>query len=152
MRSHSAKYVDVGYVLAAAATQGHRHLTPQRRPGGSRDAHPRAHGSGRDRECTAAAACELVRQWASVRFRVLTKKTARHLVDETRKSAKEQRRSAAKGTAEATADEIVETERVMREVKRDINRSGLTLVEDHLRLLAARTPARTSRRTSTRSR
>ncbi|GAA3537246.1 hypothetical protein GCM10022235_00880 [Kribbella ginsengisoli] len=94
----------------------------------------------------------MVRQWASVRFRVLTKKTARHLVDETRKSAKEQRRSAAKGTAEATADEIVETERVMREVKRDINRSGLTLVEDHLRLLAARTPARTSRRTSTRSR
>lgn len=74
---------------------------------------------------------------ASVRFRVLTKKTARHLVDETRKSAKEQRRSAAKGTAEETADEIVETERVMREVKRDINRSGLTLVEDHPRLLVS---------------
>src|SRR6266508_1904327 len=74
---------------------------------------------------------------ASVRFRVLTKKAARHLVDETRKSAKEQRRSAAKGTAEETADEIVETERVMREVKRDINRSGLTLVEDHPRLLVS---------------
>ena len=74
---------------------------------------------------------------ASVRFRVLTKKTARNLVDETRKSAKEQRRSAAKGTAEETADEIVETERVMREVKRDINRSGLTLVEDHPRLLVS---------------
>ncbi|WP_405065583.1 ATP-binding protein [Kribbella sp. NBC_01510] len=74
---------------------------------------------------------------ASVRFRVLTKKTARSLVDETRKSAKEQRRSAAKGTAEETADEIVETERVMREVKRDINRSGLTLVEDHPRLLVS---------------
>ncbi|TDO44575.1 AAA domain-containing protein [Kribbella sp. VKM Ac-2527] len=74
---------------------------------------------------------------ASVRFRVLTKKTARHLVDETRKSAKEQRRSAAKGTAEETADEIVETERIMREVKRDINRSGLTLVEDHPRLLVS---------------
>ncbi|WP_344026294.1 ATP-binding protein, partial [Kribbella jejuensis] len=74
---------------------------------------------------------------ASVRFRVLSKKTARHLVDETRKSAKEQRRSAAKGTAEETADEIVETERVMREVKRDINRSGLTLVEDHPRLLVS---------------
>ena len=74
---------------------------------------------------------------ASVRFRVLTKKTARHLVDETRKSAKEQRRSAAKGSAEETADEIVETERVMREVKRDINRSGLTLVEDHPRLLVS---------------
>jgi AAA-like domain len=74
---------------------------------------------------------------ASIRFRVLTKKSARHLVDETRKSAKEQRRSAAKGTAEETADEIVETERVMREVKRDINRSGLTLVEDHPRLLVS---------------
>ncbi|TCC51147.1 hypothetical protein E0H75_13555 [Kribbella capetownensis] len=74
---------------------------------------------------------------ASVRFRVLTKKTARNLVDETRKSAKEQRRSAAKGTAEETADEIVETERIMREVKRDINRSGLTLVEDHPRLLVS---------------
>lgn len=74
---------------------------------------------------------------ASVRFRVLTKKTARNLVDETRKSAKEQRRSAAKGSAEETADEIVETERVMREVKRDINRSGLTLVEDHPRLLVS---------------
>ncbi|MFI6833539.1 ATP-binding protein [Kribbella sp. NPDC050241] len=74
---------------------------------------------------------------ASVRFRVLTKKTARSLVDETRKSAKEQRRSAAKGTAEETADEIVETERIMREVKRDINRSGLTLVEDHPRLLVS---------------
>ncbi|GAA1559099.1 hypothetical protein [Kribbella lupini] len=54
-----------------------------------------------------------------------------------RKSAKEQRRSAAKGTAEETADEIVETERIMREVKRDINRSGLTLVEDHPRLLVS---------------
>lgn len=74
---------------------------------------------------------------ASVRFRVLTKKSARNLVDETRKSAKEQRRSAAKGSAEETADEIVETERVMREVKRDINRSGLTLVEDHPRLLVS---------------
>ena len=74
---------------------------------------------------------------ASVRFRVLTKKTARHLVDETRKSAKEQRRSAAKGSAEETADEVVETERIMREVKRDINRSGLTLVEDHPRLLVS---------------
>lgn len=71
----------------------------------------------------------------SVRFQMLSRRDARKAADKARTSAKEQRRSAAKTSAEETEEEVKETEEAMREIMKEISREGLTLVEDHPRLL-----------------
>src|SRR5690606_5579284 len=52
-----------------------------------------------------------------------------------RRLAKEQRRSAARGSAEDPGRDIEETEDVMAELTRDMRREDVTLVEDHPRLI-----------------
>ncbi|MFB7808754.1 ATP-binding protein [Streptomyces virginiae] len=76
---------------------------------------------------------------ASVRFRVQPKRDALKLVDEARRLAKEQRRSAARQSAEDPGREIEETEQVMAGLTRDMRREDLTLVEDHPRLVVTST-------------
>lgn len=71
----------------------------------------------------------------SMRFRLMSRTESRKKVEAARTSAKEQRRSAAKGSAEEADEEIGETELVARQLKKEISRDGLTLVEDHPRLL-----------------
>lgn len=72
---------------------------------------------------------------ASMRFRLMGKPEARKTADAARSLAKEQRRSASRTSAEEVADEVGETEDVMRELMREISRDGLTLVEDHPRIV-----------------
>ncbi|MFF4392938.1 ATP-binding protein [Streptomyces sp. NPDC001552] len=76
---------------------------------------------------------------ASVRFRVQPKRDALKLVDEARRLAKEQRRSAARQSAEDPGRDIEETEQVMAGLTRDMRREDLTLVEDHPRLVVTST-------------
>ncbi|MEV7418979.1 ATP-binding protein [Streptomyces sp. NPDC089919] len=76
---------------------------------------------------------------ASVRLRVLTKREALARTDDTRKLAKEQRRSAARQSAEDPGREVAETEAVMAALTRDMRREDLTLVEDHPRLVVTST-------------
>lgn len=76
---------------------------------------------------------------ASVRFTVLRPKTAGKLVNDAKQSAKEQARSAAQGSAGVPSEEITETEDVMSLIQRDIRRDGITLVEDHPRLVVTAT-------------
>ncbi|MEU4932031.1 ATP-binding protein [Streptomyces yokosukanensis] len=72
---------------------------------------------------------------ASVRFKVMPKREALKKVDEARRLAKEQRRSAARASAEDPGRDIEETEDVMAELVRDMRREDVTLVEDHPRLI-----------------
>ncbi|MFG1820571.1 ATP-binding protein [Kribbella sp. NPDC049174] len=72
---------------------------------------------------------------ASVRFTVLRPKESGKIVSESKRSAKEQARSASRGSAGAPSDEVAETEDVMSQLQRDIKRDGITLVEDHPRLI-----------------
>ncbi|MFJ3673665.1 ATP-binding protein [Streptomyces sp. NPDC090106] len=72
---------------------------------------------------------------ASVRFRVMPKRDALKKVDEARRLAKEQRRSAASASAEDPGRDIEETEEVMAELTREMRREDVTLVEDHPRLV-----------------
>ncbi|MET8703661.1 ATP-binding protein [Kitasatospora sp. NPDC004723] len=72
---------------------------------------------------------------ASLRFRVHPKREALKLVDDARKQAKEQRRSAAANSAEDPGREIEETEDVMASLTRDMRRDDVTLAEDHPRLI-----------------
>ncbi|MEW1551510.1 ATP-binding protein [Streptomyces tsukubensis] len=76
---------------------------------------------------------------ASVRFRVQPKREARKKVDDVRRSAKEQRRSAARASAEEPAQQIGETEVVMAGLERDMSREDVTLVEDHPRIIVTST-------------
>ncbi|MFH0246367.1 ATP-binding protein [Streptomyces sp. HK10] len=76
---------------------------------------------------------------ASVRFSVWRKGNAIRAVDKVRQSAKEQRRSAAEGTAGETLAEIEETESVMEGLRQRMSRDSMTLLEDHPRLLVAST-------------
>ncbi|MDJ0345558.1 ATP-binding protein [Streptomyces sp. H10-C2] len=76
---------------------------------------------------------------ASVRFRVLPKRDAIKKVDEARRLAKEQRKSAAKQSAEDPGREILDTEEVMTGLKRDMQREDVTLVDDHPRLIITST-------------
>lgn len=71
----------------------------------------------------------------SVRFSVLRPTIAEKIVNEARRSAKEQSRSASRSSAGEASDEIGETEEVMNQVRRDIKRDGVTLVQDHPRLI-----------------
>ncbi|MGW5336186.1 ATP-binding protein [Streptomyces bauhiniae] len=72
---------------------------------------------------------------ASIRFHVMPKRNALKKVDEARRLAKEQRRSASKASAEDPGRDIEETEDVMAELTRDMRREDVTLVEDHPRLV-----------------
>ncbi|MCX5426082.1 ATP-binding protein [Streptomyces sp. NBC_00078] len=76
---------------------------------------------------------------ASVRFRVMPKRDALKKVDQARRLAKEQRRSAARQSAEDPGRDIEETEEVMAELTRDMRREDVTLVEDHPRLVITST-------------
>ncbi|MFJ4700544.1 ATP-binding protein [Streptomyces sp. NPDC088768] len=76
---------------------------------------------------------------ASVRFTVWTKGYAIKSVDKQRQSAKEQRRSAAEGSAGETFAEVEETESVMEDLRRQMTRDGMTLLEDHPRIIVSST-------------
>lgn len=76
---------------------------------------------------------------ASIRFRVSPKREAVKKADEARRLAKEQRRSAAKYSAEDPGRAIEETEDVMEALIRDMRREDWTLVEDHPRLILTST-------------
>jgi hypothetical protein len=76
---------------------------------------------------------------ASVRFRVQAKREALKKARTAGKSAKEQRNSAAKSSAETTGLDVEETEAVMGGLARDMLRDGVTLVEDHPRLVVTST-------------
>lgn len=72
---------------------------------------------------------------ASIRFNLLSRRESLKRVSETRKAAKEQRKSAEKGSAEETSLEIEQTEQTMAELEVEIKRDGITLVEDYPLLL-----------------
>lgn len=72
---------------------------------------------------------------ASVRFKVLRSAQSRKTMDDARTSAREQRKSAEKHSAGEPDEEILETEAHAREVKRQISREGLKLVEMHPRII-----------------
>ncbi|MFH9355158.1 ATP-binding protein [Kitasatospora sp. NPDC017646] len=76
---------------------------------------------------------------ASVRFKVQRKRDALKVVDDARRLAKEQRRSAARHSAEDPGGAIEETEDVMAGLARDMQREDVTLVEDHPRLIVTST-------------
>ncbi|MER0477027.1 ATP-binding protein [Streptomyces sp. Edi2] len=76
---------------------------------------------------------------ASVRFTVWRKGQAIKAVDKVRQSAKEQRRSAAEGSAGETFAETEETELVMEGLRKGMSRDGRTLLEDHPRLIVVST-------------
>ncbi|MFD3422034.1 ATP-binding protein [Streptomyces decoyicus] len=76
---------------------------------------------------------------ASLRFSVWRKGAAIKAVDKVRQSAKEQRRSAAEGSAGETLAETEETENVMENLRQRMSRDSTTLLEDHPRLLVAST-------------
>lgn len=76
---------------------------------------------------------------ASVRFKVMPKRAAMTKADEARRLAKEQRKSAAKHSAEDPGRAIEETERVMSDLIFDMGRHDVTLVDDHPRLIVTST-------------
>ncbi|MFK0142547.1 ATP-binding protein [Streptomyces murinus] len=76
---------------------------------------------------------------ASVRFSVWRKGTAIKAVDKQRQLAKEQRKSAAEGSAGETFAETEETEAVMEDLRRQMSRDGMTLLEDHPRIIVSST-------------
>lgn len=72
---------------------------------------------------------------ASVRFRQLDNAESRKKVNETRQSAKEQRKSAAKASTGDVAQDIMDTEELMEELDSELKSGGLSLVESHPRLV-----------------
>ena len=82
---------------------------------------------------------QLVCPEASVRFTVWPKGRAIKEVDKVRQSAKEQRRSAAEGSAGETFAETEETEVVMEGLRQQMTRDGMTLLEDHPRIVVTST-------------
>ena len=82
---------------------------------------------------------QLVLPEASIRFNVWRKGQAIKAVDKVRQAAKEQRRSAAEGSAGETFAEVEETEVVMEGVRQKMSRDGMTLMEDHPRLIVVST-------------
>ncbi|MFD3714929.1 ATP-binding protein [Streptomyces sp. NPDC058677] len=73
----------------------------------------------------------------SVRFKVLHRRDALKLTEETRKLAKEQGDSAAQHSAATPAADIIETEETMTQLARDMKREDVTLLEDHPRLVVS---------------
>ncbi|MFJ2067269.1 ATP-binding protein (plasmid) [Streptomyces albidoflavus] len=96
---------------------------------------PDVDADGLDPDLDPAALIQPVSPEASVRIRVMPKRDALKKVDEARRLAKEQRRSASKASAEDPGRDIEETEDVMAELTRDMRREDVTLVEDHPRLV-----------------
>ncbi|MFJ3182428.1 ATP-binding protein [Streptomyces sp. NPDC086796] len=76
---------------------------------------------------------------ASVRFTVWRKGAAIKAVDKQRQLAKEQRKSAAEGSAGETFAETEETEATMEDLRRQMSRDGMTLLEDHPRIIVSST-------------
>ncbi|WP_199550304.1 ATP-binding protein [Streptomyces sp. N35] len=76
---------------------------------------------------------------ASVRFEVWPKGQAIKDVDKQRKKAKEQRKSAGEGSAGETLAETEETEAAMIDLRHQMVRGDLTLLEDHPRLIVTST-------------
>lgn len=72
---------------------------------------------------------------ASVRFRMMPRHEALKLIEKTRTSAKEQRRSASRYSAEETSEAVTETEGAMRELALRVRGEKLSLVEDHDRII-----------------
>ncbi|MGK4066821.1 ATP-binding protein [Rothia sp. HC945] len=76
---------------------------------------------------------------ASIRFQVLPKARAMKVVDEARKQAKEQRRSAEKHSAGEVPPDIEEAETDNENLLVDLKNSSTTLVTQHPRLVATAT-------------
>ncbi|MFI6143401.1 ATP-binding protein [Streptomyces griseus] len=76
---------------------------------------------------------------ASVRWRVLPRRDALSKVDRARKTAKEQRRSAAGQSAGEPGRDIEATEGEMADLKMAISRDGVDLVDDHPRIVVTST-------------
>ncbi|MEV6681243.1 ATP-binding protein [Streptomyces erythrochromogenes] len=76
---------------------------------------------------------------ASVRWTVLQRGDALKAVNKVRATAKEQRNSAAENSAGQTSTETEESEAIMEELRRGMTRDGLTLVEDHPRIIVSST-------------
>lgn len=72
---------------------------------------------------------------ASIRWRVMHRRDAMAAVDDVRKRAREQRISAADGSAGETSLHIQEAEAEMSGLARDMVRQDVTLVHDHPRLV-----------------
>jgi len=73
----------------------------------------------------------------SVRFKVLHRRDALKITEETRRLAKEQGDSAARHSAQTPAADIIETEETMTQLARDMKREDVTLMEDHPRLVVS---------------
>lgn len=80
-----------------------------------------------------------VRADVSVRFHALTRQSARKTVNSARKLAKEQRRSAAKQSAEEPPEEILEAEAANAQLLTEINKGGTFLVEQSTRVIVTGT-------------
>lgn len=75
---------------------------------------------------------------ASVRFTIMPTREARHEVSEARKSAKEQRLSAAKSVAAEPAEDILDAEATMSGIESELKRSqGVRLVTMHPRFIVS---------------
>lgn len=76
----------------------------------------------------------------TVRFEAMSKPTSRKAVNAARKLAKEQRRSAAKGSAEEPPEEVLEAEAANAQLLTDINKTGGTfLVNQSTRVIVSGT-------------
>lgn len=80
-----------------------------------------------------------VRADVSVRFHAMTRQSARKIVNGARKLAKEQRRSAAKQSAEEPPEEILEAEAANAQLLTEINKGGTFLVEQSTRVIVTGT-------------
>lgn len=80
-----------------------------------------------------------VRADVSVRFHAMTRQSARKTVNGARKLAKEQRRSAAKQSAEEPPEEILEAEAANAQLLTEINKGGTFLVEQSTRVIVTGT-------------
>lgn len=77
-----------------------------------------------------------VRPDVTVRFNLMGKPTSRKEVNDARKLAKEQRRSAAKGSAEEPPEDVIDSEAANAQLLTDINKTGGTfLVNQSMRVI-----------------
>jgi SLV.15 len=81
-----------------------------------------------------------VRPDVTVRFNMMGKPTSRKEVNDARKSAKEQRRSAAKGSAEEPPEDVIDSEAANAQLLTEINKPGGTfLVHQSMRVIVTGT-------------
>lgn len=76
---------------------------------------------------------------ASIRFQGVPRRAALKMADEARRTAKEQRRSAAKHSAGEVSTEVEDAETDNEQLKVDIKRNGTSLVVHHPRLIVTAT-------------